>query len=66
MEKQEQKGGQDAGILYEVSGQERDQESKVDRDEEWQAGHTGRVPRLRHQGIPHRQGVDQPYKSAPL
>ena len=66
MEKQEQKGVLDAGILYEVSGQEGDQEPKVDNLEERQAGDTGRVPRLRHQGIPHRQGVDQPYKSAPL
>ena len=30
---------------------------KDDQNEEWQASHTGHLPQVRHQDVPHRQGI---------
>lgn len=60
MEKLKVEGVSDASVLHEVSGEEGDQEPKVNRDEEWSPGDSGPVPRLWHQGLPYRQGVTRP------
>ena len=46
-----------ASILHEVPEEGGDPEPETDQDEEWQAGHTGRVPEVRHQGVPNREGI---------
>jgi len=51
------KGGCNASILYEVPEEGRDQEPKVDNNEEWAPSNSGQLPKLQHQGISNRQVI---------
>jgi cation transport regulator ChaC len=49
-----ERGGQNAGILYEVQEKGRDQEPTVYHNEEQEACHSRYMPDLWNQGVPNR------------
>jgi hypothetical protein len=56
---QYQEGGEpDASILREMQVQEGNEKCQGHYHEEWQACDPGRVPIVRHEDVPNRQGVD--------
>ena len=46
-----ERGSTNASILYEVPKKGGYQGPEVNHDEEWPAGHSGRVPEMQHQSI---------------
>jgi len=48
----------DDRILHEVPEKGGDQESQEDHHEEQEAGDSGRMPEVQHQGVPHRRLTD--------
>jgi hypothetical protein len=46
-----------AGILCKVQSQERDEGCKVNNYEEWKAGYSRDMPKLRNQDVPDREGL---------
>src|SRR6266571_7046041 len=58
-QRQCQKEGIHAGLLPEVPAKERHARREADYAEERPPGHPGRLPRLRHEDVPHRQEVSR-------
>ena len=50
-------GGTDGGLLSQVQDEEDDQWSEAGDAQERQAGDPGYLSRMRHEGVPNREGV---------